>query len=482
MTAEGDNDAGMEKMDTEQDVMDDTNEVEQEDHVALMQKPIDSDYETILQKLLQELEGQSKPKAARLSHFLQQLLMDQRRHAPHLRNPKLAERHDRLLALLTVFEAEGPVLRGDEMAWCMRMWQQLMPFLERVGLPDGQRREDAPGPSTSQTIEVVDSQEPVEEGGSKKQVVQLENGTQRNMTEQEEQEILENELMEEIAAETMRLEEQRMWDEFHAADLRAWESWAASEDDYLQGKRKRARVQVLVQGQGGRIVRRENWLVGLGQGERLSYTVSVTADEGCDDDLEGDPTATSSTAGPQQLHDQEQASEGMVREDENAKATLPVTGEQPDDMWDENVSVNKDINVEDFMQTPLAGKFYAFWRKGTVTDRLIGQRFGYGVLGRFYSKKLWDDGCFDDVTSDGEACVGRSTSFREEDSFPETQLEAGVGETPAASDGGGDVAASSTPPIAGSAAASGSSTEVAEGNNSAILTGSRQTSLSHWLL
>ena len=65
--------------------------------------------------------------------------------------------------------------------------------------------------------------------------------------------------MEEIAAETMRLEEQTHWHEFHAAELRTWETWAASADDFLLGKRKRARVQVLVQGEGGRIIKRENW-------------------------------------------------------------------------------------------------------------------------------------------------------------------------------------------------------------------------------
>ena len=127
-------------------------------------------------------------------------------------------------------------------------------FLESAKLPDGKRPEDVPGPSCASRgiIEVVDSQEQIEEGGSRKQVAQMENGTQRDLTEQEEQEMLENELMEEIAAEEMRNEEQRMWSDFHAADLRTWEAWAAGTEDFMQGKRKRARVQVLVQGQGRR--------------------------------------------------------------------------------------------------------------------------------------------------------------------------------------------------------------------------------------
>ena len=115
-----------------------------------------------------------------------------------------------------------PALRGDETAWCMEAWQNLRPFLENAKLPEGTRQEDTPGPSCANQsmIEVVDSQDPVEEGGSKKQVVQMDNGTQRDLTEQEKQEILENELMEELAAEDMRNEEKLMWKEFHAAELR----------------------------------------------------------------------------------------------------------------------------------------------------------------------------------------------------------------------------------------------------------------------
>ena len=33
---------------------------------------------------------------------------------------------------------------------------------------------------------------------------------------------------------------------------------------------KRARVQVLVQGEGGRVIRKENWLIGLRDGESLA--------------------------------------------------------------------------------------------------------------------------------------------------------------------------------------------------------------------
>ena len=114
------------------------------------------------------------------------------------------------------------------------------------------------------------------ENGGHKQMVQLENGTQRELSEAEKEEMLENEVLEEMAAETLRQEEQQMWEDFHAAEFRSWETWAAVQDDFLHGRKKRARVQVLVQGEGGRIIRRENWLFGLQEGERFS-TVSVSS-------------------------------------------------------------------------------------------------------------------------------------------------------------------------------------------------------------
>ena len=487
----------------EQDVMQEDDQADNQDEMNLMQKVAYRDYEMVLQAMLKEMESLAKAKAARLSSFLQQMLIDQRRQSPHLRNPILADRHDRLLALLTVFEAEEPVLREDEYSWCMDKWQHLRPFLENARTPSGQRLEDVPGPSSSQPecVEIIDSQERTEEEGSKKRVVQLEDGTQRNLTEKEEQEMLENELMEEIAAEELREEERLLWRDFHAAELRAWESWAAASEDFMQGRKKRARVQILVQGQGGRIIKKENWLVGLGSGERLSYSVSVVQDAESEDDLEKDPTATSSERREEVDKDTTDASRAEAAE---AEATLPVTGEQPAAMWnEENASVAKDIDVDDFMCTPLAEKFYGFWRQGTVTDRLVGQRFGYGVLGRFYSQRLWDQGCFDGMEEEGEERAtgsGLGTTEVEDNveaapiEHAETVEEANVdsalpehvaegvdnGGSPAVPEDDSEPAASSASAREGSAAASTRPTEA--GDSTGVLSGSRQTSLAHWLL
>ena len=115
-------------------------------------------------------------------------MRDQRRFAPHLRNPKLVERYERLNALVATFEGDTPELRGDEMQ-CQAKWHVLRPFLEDARQPDGQSSRDIPRPSNAsmEAIEVVDSQEQA--------------GT--------------------------------------------WEDWASVQGDFMQGRKKRARVQGL---------------------------------------------------------------------------------------------------------------------------------------------------------------------------------------------------------------------------------------------
>ena len=59
----------------------------------------------------------------------------------------------------------------------------------------------------------------------------------------------------------------------------------------LADRFSRARIRVLVQGEGGRIIKKENWLFGLKPGERLSYNVNVHQIE--EDEDERDPNAGS---------------------------------------------------------------------------------------------------------------------------------------------------------------------------------------------
>ena len=503
--------------DEEQDVMEEGDVNQQGDDVVLMQQPPARSFEEMIQKLLKAMDGMLKPKAERLSGFLRQLMKDQRRHSPHLRNPKLVERYERLSALIALFEGNAPELRGDEMEWCLATWQDLVPFLEDAQKLDGQNATTPPRPSnsTAEAIVVIDSQEQAIEDGSKKQVAVLEDGSQRDLTEAERQQLLENELMEEIAAEAMREEEQAMWNDFHAAEWRTWEEWAVSQDDLAQGRSKRARVQILVQGEGGRIIRQESWLFGLREGERLAYNVQILQNEDIHD--EHDPTAASSgEAGGEAVplrdfgHEDPvsqavHGAEGGMSTGGGEASTLPVTGELAPDMWNaDDHSVDNDISVEDFMVTELADKFYRLWMAGKVTDRLVGSRFGYGVLGRFYGMRdlerqeaedaaetvgvvggskpmeptmhgVDEGGAGGAVDSPGLVAGGMSGTACGD---AEGQGLA-AGAVASTADGSG-VAASLTSPTAGSSGAG--ATEGSEPSSTSTLTGSRQTSLSHWLL
>ena len=233
------------------------------------------------------------------------------------------------------------------------------------------------------------------ENGSKKQMVKTENGTLRALTEEEEAVIAENEEMEDYAAELMRQEEDKLQDDFTSEELREWECWAAKQSRKGPGV-KRARVQVVVQGEGGRIIKKENWLVGLRDGEALAYSVSVQPQQ-VDEDDEPNPTAASSGEGASHEPDEDmRGCSSMEGAEPQQDGLLPVTGEDAPTMWNQpNWSDIKGFSVDDFMETPLASQFYVAWRKGEVTDSLIGRRFGYGVLGRFYGQKDWDEGTFE---------------------------------------------------------------------------------------
>ena len=160
-------------------------------------------------------------------------------------------------------------------------------------------------------------------------------------------------------------------------------------------------------------------------------------------------------------------------------------------MWSEvDTSVAKDIVVDDFMATNLAQQFYGHWKDGRVTDRLIGQRFGYGVLGRFYSQRLWDQGCFAGMDEEeGDCAQGPQGTAVHMPEAPHDEPPPEMGQAEESAnvagaeqeEGDANEAASGTTGTEGSAAVSSRPSEVAGPSNS-ILTGSRQTSLAHWLL
>ena len=179
---------------------------------------------------------------------------------------------------------------------------------------------DAMGPRPTPDVETVEgSQELAVEGGSRVQVVRNASGRTRPLNQEEQAQIDLDEMVEEEAAEMERAEEARQWGLFMAGEYRSWEEWAvAAEVDGPPAKR--ARVQVLVQGLGGRVIRDVNWLVQLREGKQLSYSVKVQQ-AGLAEDEEGDPDARPSQAVGTVSHvdslDQEQGPELVTR----AKAT-----------------------------------------------------------------------------------------------------------------------------------------------------------------
>ena len=458
------------------------------DETVFMQGQRPSSFNEMIQGLLGELEAMTKPKAARTVRFLQQLLRDQQRMAPHLRNPVLRERAENLQALMSVFADDDTQLRADEQDWCMQRWQRLLPLLEGSVTTGGEIMPPMPSTNLEEAIEVVDSQERHMENGSRKQVVRQSNGTQRNLTQEEEDTIAENEEAEAFAAELLREEDAKLQDVFTSVELREWEAWAARTSRIGPGA-KRARVQVTVQGEGGRIVKQEDWLVGVNEGEYLAYSVSVRPYT--DEDDTADPQAASSGThgGADGLANIAEGEGGQV--EAGSADLLPVTGEGTPAMWAaEDRSQDKDILVDDFMETPLADRFFQAWASGQVSDRLIGQRFGYGVLGRFYGKRDWQSGIFDEIASEepvvdegeGEHATeshagGLDTGGAGLDVHSEVEMPVlSAGELPAAEDGpipSGGVGSSSALPSA--------STERVAGSETAS-SGSKQTSLAHWLL
>ena len=215
------------------------------DITNLMQRGLSVTFGQRLDQLLKELEAMPKAKAARLSRFLEQMLVDYKRPSPHLRHPRLVERQHRLTALLSVFAEDEVELRGDERNWCHNAWQNLLVHLEDLKPGVDEDIPDVPRPSSSSIVEVVDSQEAAQQDGSRVPVVMQENGTTRPLNDEEERQIQESELWEEEAAYQLRKEDEQLWDEFQASELHTWETWMVNSGQMPQGV-KRARVQVLV--------------------------------------------------------------------------------------------------------------------------------------------------------------------------------------------------------------------------------------------
>ena len=325
-----------------------------------------------------------------MAEFLQQHLMDLRRPAPHLWRPLLRERHASVEALLSVFAEYNQELQVEEQQWCNQQWVTLMPYLEEdvcgnstaagsetlpednppaAGEPMALENEESPD-----VVAIEDSQEPVEADGSRVQVARLRNGSVRDLSAEEARQLQWNEAVEDEAAHQQRQVERDEWASLATSTFMTWEQWMMADRPAEPGV-KRARVQVRIQGEGGRVVRDEHYLVALRDGEQLAYQVSVRTPMASDAEAMGAYAAEAVHATTEMAS----SSEGPGMQPEGHGAVM-AQGEQPVSGEDKS-----HIDAEEFVASPLGVKFYKEWKSGLVGPAIIGQRFGYHVLGKYAS-------------------------------------------------------------------------------------------------
>ena len=208
-------------------------------------------------------------------------------------------------------------------------------------------------------------------------MARLSDGSVRNLTGEENEMMRWAEAVEAEAAEDERRREQERWSAFASTAYSSWEQWTTANQEVEQGV-KRARVQVRIQGEYGRIVRDEQYMVALRDGAQLAYQVSVRSVR---EELEEKGVYV------------EQAEEHMATEMASSSGEganpRPEAGVHPEEQEETNRQNKSHIDVQEFIAAPLGQKFYVEWKTGMVGPQVIGQRFGYGVLGAYAS--MWED-------------------------------------------------------------------------------------------
>ena len=249
-----------------------------DDDLSFMQTTVDR-FGVILQKLLGLLEKMGQPRATARASFMLSMLADVQRPGAHITSAVI-ERVDRLQALLLSFQegADREVTEEDR-EWCFSQWGVVRPVLldkKREGGPGG-RREQASS-SSEEIVCLEDSQEDAEGCGS--QVAVLANGTTRQLTLEEKEEIAFHDQLEQDAAEREAQADMHRWLEYRAQCLQEEENQTmrdamAESADQTDDTQKKARVLIQVEGEGGRIVKSEIYNLVVRDGETLTYKIGV---------------------------------------------------------------------------------------------------------------------------------------------------------------------------------------------------------------
>ena len=228
--------------------------------------------------------------------------------------------------------------------------------------------------SSTDIVHVVDSQESQEEGQANMMAV-LQDGSSRPLTEEEAAEFAYHESLEQRAAENeSKLDEQR-WALFRAQCLQDEEDDVMREamtEDGDVPSRKRAKVRVVVEGEGGRIVRSEVFNLVVNEGESLTYKIMVLPKD--------DPEVSALRRQQQQRQQDEEGATSDASAD-----TVPV--DQHGHVLPEPAPV-PEPELEAFMQTPEGEKYYKKWLKGDISSKMVRIRLGAGLLAKFHGRKV----------------------------------------------------------------------------------------------
>ena len=347
----------------------------------LMQFNVDK-FGGLLQKLLGLLEKMEGPVASMRAGFLSSLLPDVQRPGPHI-NAAIIERMDRLQALLLSFEGQGELEMQDaDRDWCLRQWEILRPPLldKAVQTPKDKdvvvdRNASA---SSSDIVHLEDSQE--SEPGGYAQVAVLQNGTTRALTQEEQEEIAYHEELECRAAEREAKADEHRWELFRAQCLQEEDQAMkdAMEESVLEQPYKKAKVKVIVEGTGGRVVRSEVFNMVVHEGEALTYKIMVLP--------KNDPEIEAMRDSQAQRQQRQQGQEGDLSNVSEASADTVIADVHGRPLL-APVQIS-DAEMHAFLSTEEGQKYYKAWSNGEISCKQVCMRSGAGLLAKFFSRQV----------------------------------------------------------------------------------------------
>ena len=265
--------------------------------------------------------------------------------------------------------------------WCLRQWDVLrVPLLDKSlkAARDKEGNDRDAAASSSDIVQLEDSQEGDGEGGSGSQVAILQDGSTRPLTPEEIAEIAYHEEVETQAAECEAKADEHRWELFRAQCLQDEEDAAmqeAMEESMGHPPHKKARVRVIVEGTGGRIVRSEVFNMAVHEGEALTYKIMVLP--------KNDPEVQAMRE-LQEGREQRDAAGGD--EVSNASADTVLVDEEGKPLSEPPARTNEELHA--FHTAEQGEQYYQEWNAGRISCKQVCLRSGAGLLAKFYSRRV----------------------------------------------------------------------------------------------